>query len=183
MRCFALRITMCEKVAREHAWAAWVTHRVALFREHLHIGSHVTCRMSVDHTLGHLLAWITLWVTLVLRLPPLPPSPLLASGQRQVAYVFVAASWPACCIILQILLLCGVDFGYAWVPGGVVWGNYSWLPLGVLGGTWGAWCRILTDLGSLVKVSRGYSLAPYGTFCFIGPFVSILLCFFGGLQK
>ncbi len=136
-----------------------------------------------SHSGSHLFAWITLWVTLVLRLPPLPPSPLLASGQRQVAYVFVAASWPACCIILQILLLCGVDFGYAWVPGGVVWGNYSWLPLGVPGGTWGAWCRILTDLGSLVKVSRGYSLAPYGTFCFIGPFVSILLCFFGGLQK
>ena len=49
--CIALHYNVRKSGAR--AWAAWVTHRVALFREHLNIGSHVTCRMSMDHTLGH----------------------------------------------------------------------------------------------------------------------------------
>ena len=37
--CVALHYYVRKSGAR--AWAAWVTHRVALFREHLNIGSHV----------------------------------------------------------------------------------------------------------------------------------------------
>ena len=37
--CIALHYNVRKSGAR--AWAAWVTHRVALFREHLNIGSHV----------------------------------------------------------------------------------------------------------------------------------------------